>query len=111
MGEASIGITAGRGMDGAGETDRLDDEKDDLLLCAMTLGGFIGRANDVGVPGAEGTGEPVAPAPDTESTPAKAERYPASDGAGLLVDIRRGGRSALVWLASLGGLSSRPWRT
>jgi hypothetical protein len=26
----------------------------------MTLGGFMGKAMDVGVPGAEGTGEPTA---------------------------------------------------
>jgi hypothetical protein len=32
LGEASIGITAGRGIDGAGETERRDDENDDLRL-------------------------------------------------------------------------------
>ena len=57
-GEASIGMTAGRGNDGAGDTDRLL-EKDDRRLWLMTLGGFIGRATEVGVPGAEGTGEPI----------------------------------------------------
>jgi hypothetical protein len=45
-------------MDGAGETERRD-EKDDLRLWLMTLGGFIGRAIDVGVPGADGTGDPI----------------------------------------------------
>ena len=53
-----FGITAGRGMDGAGDTDRLE-EKEDLRLWLITLGGFMGRAIDVGVPGAEGTGEPI----------------------------------------------------
>lgn len=33
------------------------DEKDERLLWLTTLGGFIGKATDVGVPGAEGTGE------------------------------------------------------
>ena len=32
LGDASIGITAGRGIDGAGETERRDDENDDLRL-------------------------------------------------------------------------------
>lgn len=59
LGEGSIGITAGRGIDGAGEGERLD-EKDERLLWLITLGGFIGRAIEVGVPGAEGTGEPTA---------------------------------------------------
>lgn len=59
LGEASIGITAGRGMEGAGLTERRDDEKDDLRLWLMMLGGFMGSAIEVGVPGAEGTGEPM----------------------------------------------------
>ena len=57
-GEASMGMTAGRGSDGAGDTDRRL-ENDDRRLWLMTLGGFIGRATEVGVPGAEGTGEPI----------------------------------------------------
>lgn len=34
LGEASMGITAGRGIDGAGDTERLDalSENDDLRL-------------------------------------------------------------------------------
>lgn len=66
MGEASIGITAGNGNDGAGDADRLidiagdDAPKDDLLLWLMTLGGFMGNANDVGVPGHDGPGDPIA---------------------------------------------------
>jgi hypothetical protein len=94
-----MGMTAGRGMEGAGETERLD-EKEDRRLWLMTLGGFMG--NEVGVPGADGTGEPMFPVDSTESC----ERKPKSGGAGLLEDILRGGRSALEWLAILGVLSS-----
>jgi hypothetical protein len=53
-----MGITAGSGMEGAGDADRLD-EKEDLREWLITLGGFIGSAIDVGVPGAEGIGEPT----------------------------------------------------
>ena len=63
FGDASIGLTAGKGIDGAGEADRLiegDEPKDDFLLCEITLGGFIGSAKDCGVPGADGAGEPIA---------------------------------------------------
>jgi hypothetical protein len=45
-------------MDGAGDTDRRD-EKEDLREWLITLGGFMGRAIEVGVPGAEGTGDPI----------------------------------------------------
>jgi hypothetical protein len=72
FGDASMGITAGRGIDGAGETERLE-EKDDLRLWLITLGGFIGSAMDVGVPGADGTGEPIA-TPGTASTAARTDR-------------------------------------
>jgi hypothetical protein len=70
----------------------------------MTLGGFIGSATDVGVPGADGTGEPI----DVlgGSIAPKNDRWPKSGGAGLLDDIRRGGRSVLVWLAIFDGRSS-----
>ena len=34
--------------------------KEDLLLWLMTLGGFIGNAKDVGVPGHDGAGDPIA---------------------------------------------------
>lgn len=67
-----MGITAGRGIDGAGETERLD-EKDDLRLWLITLGGFIGSAIDVGVPGAEGTGELIE-TPVTASTADRTDR-------------------------------------
>jgi hypothetical protein len=59
FGDASIGITAGRGMDGAGETERREEENDDRRLWLTTLGGFMGSATEVGVPGAEGAGEPT----------------------------------------------------
>lgn len=91
-------------MDGAGDRERLE-EKDERRLWLTTLGGFIGREVDVGVPGADGTGEPM---DVPESTTESCARWPKSGGAGLLEDIRRGGRSALMWLASLGALSSEP---
>lgn len=89
-------------MDGAGEAERRD-EKDERRLWLTTLGGFIAKGNEVGVPGADGTGDPM---DVLESTTDSWARWPKSGGAGLLEDIRRGGRSALMWLASLGGLSS-----
>ena len=53
-----MGITAGSGSDGAGDTDRRE-ENEDRLLWLTTLGGFIGRGTDCGVPGADNTGEPT----------------------------------------------------
>lgn len=97
-------MTAGRGIDGAGETERLD-EKEDLRLWLITLGGFIGSATEVGVPGADGTGEPAITL-GTASIAPRADRYPISGGAGLFEEILRGGRSVLIWLAILDGLSS-----
>ena len=66
-GECSIGLTAGSGIDGAGEADLRcegDDAKEDLRLW-VNAGGFIGRARDVGVPGmeADGAGEAGATPP------------------------------------------------
>ena len=65
LGEAD-GITAGSGMEGLGDTERLTEvpppicePKDDRRLCEVG-GGFIGSASDCGVPGAEGAGEPIA---------------------------------------------------
>jgi hypothetical protein len=43
-----LGITAGRGIEGAGDAERRidgDEPKEDLRLCDVG-GGFIGRAND-----------------------------------------------------------------
>lgn len=60
-----MGITAGNGIEGAGEADRRIDmageaaPKDDLRLWLIVLGGFIGNAKEVGVPGHDGTGEPI----------------------------------------------------
>lgn len=51
-------MTAGRGREGAGETERRE-EKEDRRLWLMTLGGFIGRGAEVGVLGAEGAGDPT----------------------------------------------------
>lgn len=110
LGDASMGMTAGSGIDGAGDTERRNDEKDDRRLWLTTLGGFMGSAADVGVPGAEGTGDPMdgaGPPPAASMTDSWA-RWPKSGGAGLLDEMRRGGRSALMWLASLGVLSSVP---
>lgn len=107
LGEASIGITAGRGSEGAGDTERRE-EKDDLREWLMTLGGFIGKAIEVGVPGVEATGEPPATA-ELVSRAARMDLWPISGGAGLCEDIRLGGRSVLMWLAILGGLSSWPY--
>lgn len=58
FGDAStaMGMTAGSGIDGAGETLRRDDEKDDLLLWLTALGGFIGSVVEVGVSGADSVG-------------------------------------------------------
>jgi hypothetical protein len=58
FGDASIGITAGRGMEGAGEADRRE-EKEDRRLWLTTLGGFMAEGNEVGVPGADGAGDPI----------------------------------------------------
>ena len=67
FGEGSMDITAGRGIEGAGDTDLLE-EKDDRRLWLTMLGGFMGSGNEVGVPGAEGTGEPMdAPESITDS--------------------------------------------
>lgn len=109
LGDASIGMTAGRGIDGAGLTERRDDENEDLRLWLMMLGGFIGKAIEVGVPGADGTGDPmaalVALTPGIASSTANWDRCPKSGGAGLLEEMRRGGKSDFMWLAILGGFS------
>lgn len=62
----------------------------------------MGRGAEVGVLGAEGAGDPT----DVEESTVNCARWPNSGGAGLLEEIRRGGRSALIWLASRGSLSS-----
>ena len=97
FGEFSIGRTAGKGIDGAGEAERRmegEEPKEDRRLCEI-VGGFMGKASDVGVPGIEGPGE--AGARDAESRGVYG-RAPDSCGAGLLADILRPGRSILVTL-------------
>jgi len=92
-----FGITAGSGIDGAGDADRRmdgDEPNDDRRLWDVG-GGFIGRASDWGVPGAEGTGDAAA---KPVSCATKDDRPPKSGGAGLLEDTLRAGRSILVTL-------------
>ena len=77
FGEFSIGRTAGRGIEGAGDADRRmdgDEPKEERRLWVI-VGGFIGRAKEVGVPGIEGAGEPGAR--DDESGPIS-DRAPES---------------------------------
>lgn len=53
----------------------------------------MGNGLEVGVPGADATGEPI----DIPTSPIDSwERCPKSGGTGLLDDIRLGGRSALM---------------
>lgn len=92
-----FGITAGSGIEGAGDADRRiegEDPNEDLRLCEVG-GGFMGRANDWGVPGADGTGDPIA---RDDSWLTKEVRLPKSGGAGLFEDMRLAGRSILVTL-------------
>lgn len=103
LGEFSIGLTAGSGIEGAGEQDlRMEGEEpnEERLLWDMA-GGFIGNAREVGVPGidADGAGEPGVM--DVVSGNICGLR-PRSGGAGLLDDIRLPGKSIfeilLCWL-------------
>ncbi len=89
FGDASIGLTAGSGRDGAGDTDRRDELNDDRRL-GVSAGGFIGIGSDTGVPGADGVGEPTA---SDDASAMCAVRGPKSGGAGLLDDMRRDGSS------------------
>lgn len=108
FGEASIGITAGRGSEGAGDTDlRMDiageaAPNDDLLLWLIVLGGFMGSAEDVGVPGHDGVGDPMA---TLDWSACSCAREPKSGGAGLLEDIRRPGKSIFMFRPILFGSS------
>lgn len=91
-----LGMTAGKGIEGAGEADRRidgDEPNEDRRLWEVG-GGFIGRASDWGVPGADGAGEPAR----ADACATKDARPPKSGGAGLLEDMRRAGRSILVTL-------------
>lgn len=98
FGEFSIGLTAGKGIDGAGDAERRmegEEPKEERRLGVMT-GGFIGSASDAGVPGNEAAGD--AGAKEAKSAPASSGRGLGSGGAGLLVEILRAGRSILVTL-------------
>lgn len=84
-------------MDGAGEADRRmdgDDPKEERRLCEVGGGCICGNASDCGVPGIDGTGEPIA----KFESPTKDALPPKSGGAGLFDDTRRAGRSILVTL-------------
>jgi hypothetical protein len=97
FGDFSIGNTAGKGIDGAGDADRRiegDEPNEERRLWVMA-GGFIGSARDVGVPGIEGAGEPGAS--EDVSPPTRCART-VSGGAGLLDEIRLPGRSIFVTL-------------
>lgn len=92
-----LGMTAGSGIEGAGEAERRidgDEPNEDRRLCEVG-GGFIGRASDWGVPGADGAGEPAAKA---DACATKDARPPKSGGAGLLDEILRAGKSIFVTL-------------
>lgn len=60
LGDAA-GMTAGSGMDGLGETERriewADTEPNEERRLCEVAGGFMGKARDWGVPGADGAGE------------------------------------------------------
>lgn len=97
LGEFSIGLIAGNGIEGAGDADLLidgDEPNDDLRLWD-TAGGFIGSAKDVGVPGMDGAGEPGA---SEDASVGIYGRKPGSGGAGLLEEILRQGKSIFVTL-------------
>jgi hypothetical protein len=90
-------MTAGSGIDGAGDADRRmegDEPNEERRLCDVGGGCICGNASDWGVPGIEGTGDPIA---RLESA-AKDARPPKSGGAGLFEETRRAGRSILVTL-------------
>lgn len=90
-------MTAGRGIDGAGDADRRmdgDEPNDERRLCDVGGGCIVGKASDCGVPGIEGTGEPM----EWFDSAANEDRPPKSGGAGLFDDTRRAGRSILVTL-------------
>lgn len=89
----SSGLTAGSGIDGAGDADlRTEGEepKEERRL-NDTGGGSIGNRPVIGVPGVEGPGDDTA----TELLVVDWPRSPISGGAGLFDDIRLAGRSIL----------------
>lgn len=93
LGDDISARTAGKGREGAGDADRLNDGEDpneDLRL-PETTGGSIGRGVVSGVPGFEGAGDAIV-IPDALAFDAL---WDSSGGAGLLEEIRRPGRSIL----------------
>jgi hypothetical protein len=99
-GEFSIGRTAGSGIEGAGDWDRLievDDPKEDRRLCVMADGGFIGR-RDVGVPGIEGAGAGELGGSAAFSSTVGGRPAIVSGGAGLFAAILLLGMSIFVTL-------------
>ena len=97
FGEFSIGRTAGRGIEGAGEADlRIDAEEpnDDRRLWEM-VGGSIGSRKELGVPGIDGTGD--AGLIEDASGPPIMRGVP-SCGAGLSERCLRPGRSIFMTL-------------
>lgn len=99
-GEFSIGRTAGSGIDGAGEAERLmgDEPMELRRLCEIAEGGFMGKASDVGVPGIEATGAGESGGMVALSGTVWGRRGPRSGGAGLLAEIRLLGKSILLTL-------------
>lgn len=94
FGEAG-GITAGRGIDGAGDAERRNGEElpnEERLLWDVGSGGFMGSARDVGVPGVDGRGDRIE---GNEASSTRCGRLAPSDGAGLAEEIRLAGRSIL----------------
>lgn len=92
-----FGMTAGKGIDGAGEAERRMDGEDPnevRRLCDVGGACIEGRTSDCGVPGIDGTGEPVAKV----DSATKEALPPTSGGAGLFDETRRAGRSILVTL-------------
>ena len=90
-------MTAGSGSEGAGDGDlRRDGEelKDERRDC-VRAGGFIGNASELGVPGADGSGEAIV---SDDVSPTNCAREAKSGGAGLFDETRRAGRSIFVVL-------------
>lgn len=100
LGELAVGITAGSGNDGAGETERRiegDEPNDDRRLCDVGAGGFMGNAKLCGVPGTDCNGEP-APCERADRASVTNDARPKSGGAGEFEDIRLPGKSIFATL-------------
>ena len=93
-------MTAGSGIEGDGDTERRIDWEDpnDERLLWVVGGGFIGRASDTGVPGADGTGEPIEIGCSCLAGSTRCALPAKSGGAGLDEDIRLEGKSILAVL-------------